>query len=120
MPTVENCFIFVAILGKKVDIYFFLQGVDLTTVIGCYLRYVAANFQWLYNEFGRVGYVNLTDDEGLFKEHEGDAKGGEGDAKEHMGLPRGMREMRRGVKEGRWMANDCSIVHPYYYHNHYM
>ncbi len=55
----------------------------MTTVIGGYLQYVAANFQQLQNEFGRVGYVNLTDDQGLFKEHEGDAKGHEGDAKEH-------------------------------------
>ncbi len=39
-------------------------------------------------KFGRVGYVNLMDDQGLFKEHEGDAK-------EHEGLPRIMREMPR-------------------------
>ncbi len=33
-------------------------------VIDGYLRYVATNFQWLHNEFSRVGYVNLTDDQG--------------------------------------------------------
>ncbi len=52
----------------------------MTTVIGGYLRYFAAHFQWLHKTFSRVGYVNLTDDQGLFKEHEGDARGLEGDA----------------------------------------
>ncbi len=32
-------------------------------VIDGYLKYVAANLQWLH-EFGRVGYVNLMDDRG--------------------------------------------------------
>ncbi len=65
----------------------------MTTVVGGYLQYIAANFQQLHNEFGRVGFVNLTDDQRLFKEHEGDVNGYEGDAKEHEGLPRSMREM---------------------------
>ncbi len=63
-------------------------------VIGGYLRYVEVNFQ-RWHKFGRVGYVNLTDDQGLFKEHEGDAKGHEGDA-----------------KDARRIADGCSIVHP--------
>ncbi len=89
-------------------------------VIGGYLWYVAANFQWLHNKFGRVGYVNLMDDQGLFKEHEGDAKAHEGDAKEHEGLPRSMREMPRRVKDAQRMADGCLVVHPYYYHNYDM
>ncbi len=36
-------------------------------VIGGYLQYVAVNFQWLHNEFGRVGYINLTDEQGNLK-----------------------------------------------------
>ncbi len=36
----------------------------VTTVIGVYLRYVAANVHQLHNKLGRVGYVNLTDDQG--------------------------------------------------------
>ncbi len=85
----------------------------MTTVIGGYLRYVAVNFQQLHNEFGRVGYVNLLDDQGLFKEHEGDAKVHEGYAKENGGLPRSMREMPWMVKYVRRMASGCSIVHLY-------
>ncbi len=61
-------------------------------VIGSYLRYVAVNFQRLHNTFGRVGYVNLTDDQGLFKEYEGDAKGREE-------LLRSMSEVPRRVKD---------------------
>ncbi len=30
--------------------------------VGGYLWYFAANFQWLHNEYGMVGYVNLTDE----------------------------------------------------------
>ncbi len=30
-------------------------------VIGGYLGYVAMNFKQLYNEYGRMGYINLTD-----------------------------------------------------------
>ncbi len=59
MPTVEYCFIFVAILGTKVEIHFFYNELMVTMVIDGYLRYVAANFQQLHNEFGRVGYGNL-------------------------------------------------------------
>ncbi len=69
-------------------------------------------------KFGRVGYVNLMDDQGLFKEYEGDAKGHEGDAKEHEVLPRSMGEMPRRVKHARRMVDGCSVVHPYYYCNH--
>ncbi len=58
---------------------------NVKTVIGGYLWYVEVNFQRLHNKFGRVGYVNLTDDQGLFKEHEREAKGHDGDAKEHEG-----------------------------------
>ncbi len=50
----------------------------VTTVIGGYLLYIATNLQWLYNEYDRVGYVNLADDQEtwqLFIEHVGDAKG---------------------------------------------
>ncbi len=68
--------------------------------------------------FGRVGYVNFTDDQGLFKEHEGDTKGHERDAKEHKGLLGSMREMPRRVKDARRMADGCSVVHPYYYAYH--
>ncbi len=91
-------------------------------VIGSYLQYVPANFLWLH-KFGRVGYVNLTDDQGnlmLSKEHEGDAKEHEGDAKEHKGDARSIREMPRIVKDARRMADGCSVEHPYYYHNHDM
>ncbi len=35
----------------------------MTMVIGGYLWDVAVNFQWLHNEFGRLGYVNLMDDQ---------------------------------------------------------
>ncbi len=55
----------------------------MTSVIGGYLWYVAVNVQRLHNKFGRVGYVNLLDDQGLFKEHEGDAKGASVEAREH-------------------------------------
>ncbi len=47
----------------KGNIYFFYDEWMVTMVIGGYLRYVAVNFQWLHNEFGRVGYVNLMDDQ---------------------------------------------------------
>ncbi len=70
-----------------------------------------------HNGFGRVGYVNLTDDQGLFKEHAGDAKGYEEDFKEHEGLPKSMREMPRRVKDAQRMASSCSLLHPYYYGN---
>ncbi len=63
MPMVGHCFIFVAILEKTVDIYFVYDEWMVTTVIGSYLWYVAANFQRLHNKFGRVGYVNLMDDQ---------------------------------------------------------
>ncbi len=36
----------------------------VTMVIGSYLQYVAVNFQQLHNEYGRVGYVNLIDEQG--------------------------------------------------------
>ncbi len=55
----------------------------MTKVIGSFLLYVAANFQQLHNEFGRVGDLNLIDYQGLFKEHEEDVKDHEGDANEH-------------------------------------
>ncbi len=35
----------------------------VTMVISSYLRYIAANFQQLHM-YGRVGHVNLTDDQG--------------------------------------------------------
>ncbi len=46
---------------KKWDLFFSNEW-TVTTVIDGYLQYVAENFQWLYNEYGRVGYINLTDD----------------------------------------------------------
>ncbi len=57
----------------------------MTIIIGGYLQYIAANFQWIHNEFGMVGYVNLMQDQGLFKEHEEDAKG-------HKEMPMSMRD----------------------------
>ncbi len=50
----------------------------ITTIIGGYLWYVAAHSQQLHNKFGRVGYINLMDNQGLFNEHEGDDKEGLG------------------------------------------
>ncbi len=95
MPTTEHCVIFVPILGKKVHIYFFYEW-TVTTVVDGYLRYVAENFQRL-QEFGRVGYINLMDDQGLFKEHEGDAKEHEGDAKEGQGCSKNDRQLLRSA-----------------------
>ncbi len=57
MATVENCFLPVAILGKK--LIFFYDMWMLTMVIGSYLWYVAVDFQWLHTEYGIVGYVNM-------------------------------------------------------------
>ncbi len=35
-------------------------------------------------------------------------------------MPRSMRKMQRRVKDARIMADGCSVLHPYYYHNHDM
>ncbi len=56
-------------------------------LIGGYLWYVAANFQWLH-KFGRVVYVNLMDDQGLSMKE----------------MPRGIREMPRSTR-------DCQIAY---------
>ncbi len=98
MPMVEHCFIFVAILGKKSwYIYCFLWWVEGDNGYWGLSTYTAANFQWLHNEFGRVDYVNLMNDQGLFKKH---------------------KEMPKRVNDARRITGDCSIVHPYYYHKH--
>ncbi len=54
----------VAILGNTSRILFFYDEWMVTMVIGSYLWYIAANLQWLHNEYGRMGYVNLTDEQG--------------------------------------------------------
>ncbi len=54
-------FFSVATFGKKVS--FFYDEWMVTMVIGGYLWYVEVNFQWFHNEYGRVGHLNLNDDQ---------------------------------------------------------
>ncbi len=101
-------------------------------IIGGYLWYVAVNFQRLHNEFGRVGYVNLPDDNGNLTIVQGTwvrcegalgrCQGAWGRCQGAWGICQGAWERCQGAwgrfQGGSRKADGCSIVHPYYYRNH--
>ncbi len=74
----------------------------ITTVLGDYLQYVAVNFQRLHNKFGRVGYVNLTDDQRNMKEM---PIGIREMPRSMRKMPRSMREIPRRMKDARRKAD---------------
>ncbi len=120
MPTVEDCFIFIAILGKKVGIYIFLRWVDgdngfwwLSMV--CCSEYPTAT-QWV----GQGGLRKPDRWSGIVQGAWGRCQGAwercqgtRGTAKE--GLPWGRYQGGSRMLEG-WQV--CSVVHPYYYCDH--
>ncbi len=67
-------------------------------VIVGYLWYVPAVTQRVW----QAGYANLMDDQGLFKEHEGDDKGHEGDAKKGQGCS----------KDGQRLFHSATVLLP--------
>ncbi len=75
-----------------------------------------SEFPVITQQFCKVGYVNLTDDQGLFKEHEREAKGHEGDVKEHEGDAKeheGYAKEGQGCsKDGRQLFRSASVLLP--------
>ncbi len=115
MPTVEYCFIFVAILGTKVEIHFFLQWIDgdngywwLSTVCCCEFPAIT---QWVWQ-----GGLRKPDD--CSRSMREMPRGTRKMPTSMREMPRSMKEMPMRVKDARRMADGCSVVHPYYYNNH--
>ncbi len=115
MLMVEYCFIFVAILGKKVYIFFFLWWVD------------GDNSYWQLSTVCCSKFPAVTQHvwKGGLRKSDGWSGKPDGWSRSMREMPRGMREipmsmreMARRVKDARRMADGCSVVHPYYYRNH--